>query len=351
MNLKPEHLAQHLQRGLAPLYLLAGDEFLLVQEGADAVRAKAREAGFSEREVMYADAGFDWGRLARAGENLSLFGERRLLELRLDARLGTDGSAALRAWARRAPSDIVLLVIAGALDRKARQAAWYRDVERAGVSVYAWPVKGESLRRWIADRMRARGLAAEPAVVGLLIERTEGNLLACAQEIDKLALLFPDGFADARAVAAAVADSARFDVFDLPDQILAGAVHGSVRRLDRLREEGVDPVLVLWSLTRDLRVLVRASASVARGISPHQALDRAGVWKSRRRAFAGALERIDHDQALRLLDRAGKVDRVVKGAASGRPWEELLKLCVGACPQSSAAPRGTRDAVSHGAGR
>lgn len=328
MNLRPEQLPQFLRKSLEPLYLLAGDEFLLVQEAADAVRAKARHEGFTEREVLYAETGFDWGRLARAGENLSLFGDRRLLELRIGgARIGDQGSAALRAYVRRLPQDIVLLIIAGALDRKARQAAWYRDVERAGVSVYAWPVKGERLPAWIAARMRACGLAAEPAVVDLLAERTEGNLLACAQEIDKLALLFPDGPPDARAVAAAVADSARFDVFDLPDQVLAGSARAAVRRLDRLREEGVEPVLVLWSLARDLRVLARAAGGVARGMSPQQALTQVGVWKSRLPPFTAALARVNPAQASLLLAQAAWVDRVVKGVP-GQPWEELLKLCV-----------------------
>lgn len=326
--LRPDQLPGQLSRGLAPLYLVAGEEPLLVQEAADRIRARAREAGADEREVLHVEAGFDWSRLSDSGDSLSLFARRRLVELRLsEAKPGDAGSRALVRYAERLPEDVTLLVIAGRLDRRARASAWFRALERAGIVVYAWPVKRAQWPQWIAARCRAGGLAAEPQAVEVLAERTEGNLLACAQEIQKLALLYPDGRLDRERALASVGDHARFDVFDLPDRVLSGQVRQAVRSLQRLREEGVEPVLVLWALTRDLRLLVRASAKRARGASAEQALRSAGVWSFRQPAFRAALSRFDEAGARALLARAARVDRVVKGVCAGQPWGDLLELC------------------------
>lgn len=326
--LRPEQLPGQLKQGVAPLYLVAGEEPLLVQEAVDQIRARAREQGAHEREVLHVETGFDWTRLAQSGDSLSLFAEHRLVELHLnDAKPGDTGSRALIRYAERPPEQVTLLVVAGRLDRRVRSSAWYRALERAGVVVYAWPVKRVQWPQWIAARCRTNGLSADAGAVEVLAERTEGNLLACAQEIQKLGLLYPDGRLDRDRVLSSVGDHARFDVFDLPDRVLAGRAREAVRSLTRLREEGVEPVLVLWALTRDLRLLVRVAALRERGHGLETAFRQAGIWSFRQPSFRAALARLDLGHAQRLLMRAAYADRVIKGARAGQPWAKLLELC------------------------
>jgi DNA polymerase-3 subunit delta len=256
MPLRPDQLAGQLSRRLASAYLLAGEEPLLVEEAADAVRAQARAEGYAEREVLHVEAGFDWGRLRRAGENLSLFSNRRLIELHLPEKgPGVEGAQALSEFLEAAPPDTLLLVRAGRLDKKQRGSGWVTGFERAGVVMYAWPVGPAELPGWITARARAAGLQPDPESVDMLASRTEGNLLACAQELDKLKLIYPDGRLDAARVQAAVADSTRFGVMDLANRALAGDAAGALQTLRRLEGEGEAAVLIVWTLARDLRVL------------------------------------------------------------------------------------------------
>lgn len=331
MPLNPGQLASRLAGGLASVYLLAGDEPLLVQEAADAVRSKARQSGFAERDVLSVEAGFNWDRLREAGANLSLFAARRLIELRLpDGKPGEAGSKVLQAYAAEPPPDTVLLVLAGALDRKVRSSRWFKALEGAGVAVYAWPVKSHQLPRWLADRMRAAGLAPEPAAVEELAALTEGNLLAAAQGVHRLSLLYPGSAVNADQVRECVADNARFNVFDFADKVLAGKVRAALRSLDRLQQEGVEPVLVLWALARELRGVAAVAGRMAAGAGVEQALNAERVWASRKRLVGQAAQRLGERQALALLRCAARADRVNKGAEPGRPWEELVNLCTGA---------------------
>ncbi|MGH8454097.1 MAG: DNA polymerase III subunit delta, partial [Nevskiales bacterium] len=193
MPIKPEQIPAQLNRGLATAYLLAGEEPLLLQEAADAIRARARAEGYSEREVLHVETGFDWHRLHAAGENLSLFASRRILEVRLgDKGPGVEGAEALTAWLETPVPDTLLIVHASKLDKRGRESAWFAAFERAGVAVYAWPVSSADLPRWIEARLRTASLRAANDAIELLTARTEGNLLACAQEIEKLKLLCPD---------------------------------------------------------------------------------------------------------------------------------------------------------------
>ncbi|MFA7592528.1 MAG: DNA polymerase III subunit delta [Thiohalobacteraceae bacterium] len=329
MQLKPEQLAQHLQKHLAPVYLIHGDELLLVQEAADAIRAAARARDYADREVLTVERDFDWNRLTEASNNLSLFAERRILEVRLPTgKPGDAGGKALRAYAARPAEDTLLLIISGKLDAQQRKSKWVTDLEAAGVGVPVWPVDARALPAWIRARMRAAGLQPTPAAVDLLAERIEGNLLACAQEIDKLALLVGEGPVDAAAVTAAVADSARFDVFGLVDSALAGEPGRSLRMLVGLRGEGVEPVLVVWALARELRTLAAMAWETAHGESPGQVMARHRVWKARQGPIGKALTRHRLDTWLDLLRRCAHLDQMVKGQAPGNVWDELVQLCL-----------------------
>ncbi|MDX1454536.1 MAG: DNA polymerase III subunit delta [Gammaproteobacteria bacterium] len=331
MKLYPDSLDGHLAGNLLPVYLLAGDEPLQVEEAADAIRAAARAQGYDSREVFFTDRHFDWNAIHAAGSAMSLFAERRLLEIRLPTgRPGDAGGKALIELAENPPEDTVVLIISSAkVDKKVK---WVKAVEKSGGLLESWSLDPKQLLAWISKRLSAAGLVADPEAARLLAERVEGNLLAAKQEIDKLALLVGqdnDGKADAEAVRDAVANSARFNVFLLSDAALAGRPDRALRIVDGLREEGTDPVLLVWSLTRDIRALTDMAFRLAKGEPASRLTSR--VWpKSRGPLFEKALQRISHRQWNDLLLEAALADRSVKGmgAASGKEavWAAVQRL-------------------------
>ena len=326
MKIKPEQLEGQLKNGLAPIYIISGDEPLLVQEAADRVRKTAREAGCVERIVMTVEKGFDWNSLAQESGGMSLFAEKRLLELRLPTgKPGDAGGKALRAYAEAPTTDDVLLIVAGKVDTKSQQTKWYKTVEAAGVAIPIWPMAVAQLPAWINQRMKAIRMRPTRDAAQVLAERVEGNLLACTQEIDKLFLIHGAAEIDAEMIADAVANSARFDVFGLVDTALAGNGERVARMMNGLRSEGVEPILVLWALSREIRALASMSFEVARGISPDQVMRNQRVWDKRKPLIKQGLRRSPR-QWWYLLYRAGQVDRMIKGQATGNVWDELLQL-------------------------
>lgn len=327
MRLRIDQLAPHLARGLAPVYLVSGDEPLQVEEACDAIRAAARAQGYHERILFQAATGFDWSALAACTQNLSLFAERKLIELRLPGgKPGEAGGAALAAYAAQPASDSVLLVICPRLDAATQKSKWVSALDAAGMTLQVWPVEPRQLPEWIRRRLAARGLKADDEAVALLTERVEGNLLACAQDIEKLYLLYGAAGIDAAAVAAAVADNARFDIYALVDSALAGDGARSSRILEGLRAEGVDPVLVLWALVREVRALARMAYDCAQGAGVDQVLANHKVWEKRKGLVRAGLMRHKARAWQRMLLLAARIERIVKGALPGSAWDELLKL-------------------------
>ena len=328
MQLKPEQVDAHLRKSLAPVYFISGDEPLRVMEAADAIRAVARGQGYDERDVLTAQAGFDWDRLMSEAGNLSLFSQRRVLDLRLPTgKPGAEGSKALRAYAERPPDDTLLLVTAGKLEPAARKSKWVQALDKAGVVVFVWPLKGQEFNVWVTQRMRQRGLKPTPDAVTLLSERVEGNLLACVQEIEKLYLLQGEGEVDAGAILALVADNARYDVFGLLDSALAGKAARCVRMLQGLQAEGLVPQIVIWALARELRQLTAMAGSLASGQPVQAVLSQYRVWPAERKSLvAAALRRLSVTQCNALLQHCARVDRISKGQGAGSAWDELLQL-------------------------
>ena len=342
MQLRPEQLDASLHRTLAPVYFISGEEPLRVLEAADAVRTRAREQGYGEREVFTVQTGFDWASLDSAADSLSLFSSQRLVELRLPSgKPGDAGARALRAWTERPPEDTLLLITAGKLEAPARRSQWVQALDRAGVVVFVWPLDPRQLPDWVRARMQRHGLVPDGEAVALLIDRVEGNLLACAQEIDKLYLLHGAGPVDAEAVLEAVADNARFDVFRLLDSALAGEAVRCTRILQGLQAEGVASPVVLWALARDIRQLAVMAGAIATGEPVAKVLVRFRIWQARKTAFSSALGRLTIAACRHLLRHCARIDRVIKGQAAGNEWDELLQLTLrlaGAAPLPADRP-------------
>jgi DNA polymerase-3 subunit delta len=341
MKLRPEELSGQLSRGLLPVYLVAGDEPLQHREACDAIQAAARAQGYDEREVLEVDRGFDWSSLRAAASTLSLFASRRLIELRLKGGgPGRDGAEALKAHLEDPPPDTVLLIKAGKLDGGARRSAWFRRIDGLGAIVQVWPASPQELPRWIERRVGAMGLSIEPEAAILLAERMEGNLLAAAQEIEKLRLLQREGRVGLAEVAAAVGDSARYDVFDLSDALLAGDAGRTVRILQVLRAEAVDPVLIVWLLSRELRLLYGVARAQAAGRPSDAVMEKARIWSSRRDLYRQAARRFKPFDLGQLLSRCARCDRLVKGQERGALWTELIQLGIGLTGRPPIVPVG-----------
>lgn len=336
MQLALNQLAAHLQKGVKPLYVLHGDEILLQQEAADAIRAAARAQGYAERAVFtVAGASFDWSAVLASGNSLSLFSDKRILDIRIPAgKPGRDGSAALQQLAAgcSADSGTLTLVTLPRLDRQTRTGAWFGALEHAGVAIQLDPVPLSALPQWIATRLAAQGqrvIAGEEGqrTLQFFANRVEGNLLAAHQEIQKLALLYPAGELRWQDVEAAVLDVARYDVFKLSESVLQGHVAHVQRMLDGLQAEGVAPVLVHWALAEDIRALKRVKDALKARTPLPLALRQNRIWGAKERLFERALRLLSDRDAAHLLQAAHQVDRVVKGlAAKDWPSDSWLAL-------------------------
>ncbi|NDY96478.1 DNA polymerase III subunit delta [Wenzhouxiangella limi] len=328
MKLFPDRLPDRLTRGLDRVYLIAGPEHLLVEEACDAVRAAARVAGIDERVVLEADARFDWGRLSAATETLSLFASRRLVEVRLaSGKPGREGGAALREWIGQ-DGDDVLLVKCNAWDMSQERSAWAKALEGAGVYLPCWAVKAGQLPDWISRRLASRGLRADRAACRFLAERLEGNLLAAAQEIERLALLYGEGsHLGLDELRAAVADSARFDSFRLVELVLTGQAGSAVRCVRGLRETDTPMPMILSALARELQNLA-AFQQRRPAIGEAAAFKELEVWRARQAPMAAAARRLDPAAVRSAVARLSDLDRMAKSNESHAFWVALERLCV-----------------------
>jgi DNA polymerase-3 subunit delta len=316
-----------LRSNLRSVYLVSGDEPLLVQEACAAIVERAKQAGFDEIERHTVERGFDWTGLTAGADNLSLFSQRRIVDLRLPScKPGEAGARALKSLATKDDPDQLLLVSCPKLDPAASRSVWVKTLDQQGAVVQVWPLDVKDLKSWVQRRMASAGLKVDAAGAELLADRVEGNLLAAAQEIEKLKLLHAGGELSEADVERAVADSARFDVFRLADAALAGQANRCMRMLWSLHREGVEPVLVLWALARDIGLLEQVHFSVGLGESQRASLDRLRIWQRRQPLVQRALGRLNPSQVRNLVAQAAVVDKVIKGRATGQPWDALAGL-------------------------
>ena len=327
MKLSGDNLPGHLARQLAGIYLVSGDEPLLANEAADAIRAKARAAGFTERELNIVERGFDWQALLANSRALSLFAERKIIEIRMtNPTPGEQGADAIIDLASAGSPDNLVLIITGKMDARTQGSRWVSAIEKHGAVVQIWPVDAPRLPAWIRERLGRHKLQADQAAAALLAERVEGNLLAAHQEVEKLALLLPPGAVSAETVADAVADSARFDVLQLGEAAMRAQAARAVRILEGLRGEGVEPPIVLWALNKDLQWLARAQHLMRQGQSADSAMNAIYVWRARQAAMKQALGRLKPAHVRALLLDAERADRAIKGVLRTSPWVEFERL-------------------------
>ena len=357
MQLAPAQLSQHLQRGLKPLYTLHGDEPLLIQEAADALRAAARSQGYTERTVhTVAGANFDWSEVLAAGGSLSLFADKQIVEVRIPSgKPGKEGSAALQQLAAQAQGNdsTLTLVLLPRLDKATKSGAWFAALESFGVTLQVEPVERGALAPWIAQRLQAQGQRVGAGEAGqrtlqFFADRVEGNLLAAHQEIQKLALLYPQGELTFEQIECAVLNVARYDVFKLSEAVLGGQIARVTRMLDGLQAEGEAEVLVHYTLAEDIRALKRVKDAIGAGRPLPMALREQRIWGLKERLFERALPRLSDTTLANLLYAAHQVDGIVKGLKQPDwpldNWQALQRLALALCRACAVLPAKTASA-------
>lgn len=332
MKIKPEQLSRTLNNNDLPLYWLSGDEPLLMIEAADLIRSTYREKGYTEREVLNVDKSFDWGQFFQSTGNLSLFSEKKIIELRLStAKLEDAGKKAIQHYLSEINPDYLILISGPKLDAGTLKTKWFTEIEKHGAFLQIWPINRDNLSPWLEQRLLREGIQADNDAVRLLADKVEGNLLAAIQEIEKLKLLAADtnGDAirlDAKTVMQVVADSSRYNVYQLIDAALLGDVSRSQKMLAGLQSEGIFPLIILAALCRELRTLLPMLEKKREGQGVNAIIQSARVWFNRKQAVSAALARLDTDSVWQLLDHSRVIDQSIKGMSKANPWDELSLL-------------------------
>jgi DNA polymerase III subunit delta len=329
MRIKAEQLSSTLKKGLAPVYLISGDEPLQLGEAADAIRLAARQADYNSREVFSVETGFVWNQLATAADSLSIFSDKKIIELRISGNtLGTEGAKALTAYCERPPQDTLLLITIGQLKKDSLKASWLESIDKAGVVVQVWALEAQDLLNWLQQRLQQRGLQLDSNDVKLLATRIEGNLLAAKQEIEKLYVLYGAAKLSSAQIDHAVADSSRYDVFKLLDAVLSANINRLIKILSGLRAEGIAAPVILWALTREARTLIKIKLALAAGQHKDAVFRNNQIWDKRKALVDKALNRVKLSQLDQLLVLCAKVDRQIKGQQTGDAWQTLLEICL-----------------------
>ncbi|WP_034640189.1 DNA polymerase III subunit delta [Chitinilyticum aquatile] len=327
--MRPDELPPALQRGLQPLYVIHGDEALLALEAAQLIRDAVKAAGYLEREVLVVERSFNWASLQEIGNSFSLFSNLKLIDLRIPSgKPGIEGGKALEAYAARLPDDTITLITLPRLEKTAQNSKWFQALAKAGTLVEARTIERQQLPDWIARRLAAQQQQASAEALQFMVDRLEGNLLAAHQEIQKLGLLYPPGPLDLAQIQAAVANVARFDVFQLGEALLAGDAARFLRMLDGLQAEGEAPHLILWSLNEELRTLYQVGMGRKRGTPMPQLLKENRVWGNKQQLLPRALDRMGAVQLRTALRQATRIDRINKGLEQGNAWDAIRLMCL-----------------------
>jgi len=331
MQLRFDALDGHLAKTLAPLYVITSDEHLLALEAADKIRRIAKSQGFYEREILTVERSFKWGALLAANQSQSLFGDKKLIDLRIPTgKPGKDGGQALQDYVANLSPDNLTLITLPKLDWATQKAAWVGSLQQNAVYIDIPLVERNQLPGWISMRLSMQQQSADRQSLDFIADRVEGNLLAAHQEIQKLALLHPPGKLSFEQIHDAVLNVARYDVFKLNEAMLAGDVARLVRMLNGLKGEGEALPLVLWAMAEEIRTLLKLKSGMAQGRPLSALLKEYRIWGPREKLMDPALRRVSLANLRAALQEASQVDKMVKGlrakAFAGDPWDALLQL-------------------------
>jgi len=327
MKLYFNQIQSHLENQLQPVYLISGDEPFQQDESVRLIREAAKAQGYTEREVHHVDRSFDWDELIRSSASMSLFAERKVIELRIPTgKPGDKGSKALVAYTSQLPEDNLLLIVSGKLDAKQTKSKWFKAIDAVGATLAVWPLEIKELPAWLKQRMQLRGLQPTEDALTLLAEQVEGNLLAADQELEKLRMLYGEGGINTEQVLDAVSDSARFDAFALVDVALQGDPVRVSRIFHGLKSEGEDVLHILGALMYQLRMLEKMANAISSGQSLEQVFKQHRIWDKRKTILNAGLKRHGLKRWQAFLLVAGRIERMCKGLAIGKPWDELLQL-------------------------
>ncbi|OUR84068.1 DNA polymerase III subunit delta [Cycloclasticus sp. 46_120_T64] len=332
MQLELKQLTAAVDKQLAPVYFVSGDEPLQQGEAVDYIRKKARAAGFLNREVFHVEGRFDWNQLIAACFSQSLFAERNLIELNLPtAKPGRDGSKVIEKVLAELSTDNLLIIIAGKLDKASKNTKWFKSIDQHGVVLQVWPLQGQKLYQWLQQRLQTKGLSSDQQGIKILADSVEGNLLAAAQEIEKLHALHGAVRLSADDILSAVADNARYDVFTLADSLLAGDLVRTVHVLRSLQGEKLATPVILWALLRELRVLVSLSFERQTSGRSDATFKKHRVWESKKAIYKKALSRGSLLQWQGLIQACAQAERVSKGVGKGDEWLLIEQICLAFC--------------------
>ncbi|MFT6032353.1 MAG: DNA polymerase-3 subunit delta [Arenicella sp.] len=319
---------------LPKVILLNGNEPLLLEEALDGVRQALKQQGFGERLKYQLEAGFDWNQLTGVGQAMSLFAERRVIEFRVPKSLGVAGTKAITEYCLKPPEEDILVIMMPALDKRQRAAKWVQRIETVGWLADGFDISLQQFPVWLKKRLQTRSLRVEAGVVELMTEQLEGNVMAAAQEVDKLQVLAKDGAVTLKLVTESLADQARFDVYALTDGCLIGDLNRVLRIKRRLQSEGVEPVIVVWALVREIRVLAAISSALQQGQNKSLLFKQNRIWNKREPIVNAALSRIAPSTWYQLLEQAAHLDQTVKGqrySEVGSLWYQIEQLCCRLC--------------------
>ena len=314
-----------LKKSLKPLYLISGDVPLLLQETRDKIRQAAELSGFLQREVFTIESGFNWEVIHQRLQTRSLFSEKTMIDLRLP-KWEEQASKVLQNYLNTPSNDLLLIISTPKLTSAQQKTKWFKAIANAGETISIWPISIRELPQWIQQRFRTLGIQADTESIALLAEWTEGNLLATQQAIEKLELLYPNQEITRDIMSRILHDNARFTVFDLSNAILLGNAKRMTRILSHLRSEGVEPTLILWSLTREIRQLIPLFDQKERGTPINQLLQK--EWQSRKPLINAILQRQNYRNLLHYLQDAHKIDGMIKGLNTGNYWHALESLAL-----------------------
>lgn len=333
MKLRFEQLSQHLAQQLAPIYAISGEEYCLVEETVMAIRQKAMAMGYAERETVTVESHFNWNQLLNNLQSLSLFSSQKIVEIHLPSgKPGDAGSQFFQQYVSQLNTDIIVILILPKIESASTKSKWWQAIERAGVTLQIWPLDSQGVKRWLTQQLQQVQLKMEPAAIELLLTQTQGNLLATRQEVQKLGLLFAAGTTINHAqLCEILQDQADFNVFDLVDSCNIGDAKAALRILHKLQASGVEPILILWALARELRQLHSMRLNVQGGMTIAAALQQQWLPLPRKHAVEKALSRFKIEIGEQLLIQAANIDAMIKGSIQQSAWPAISDLCLSYC--------------------